>query len=195
MRELPNVCKYLDIPFQHSSSSILGRMKRGHTHESNLELIDTIRKTVPGIALRTTLMTGFPGETDADFDNLKQFVEQVRFDRLGVFTYSEEENTPAANRWKDDVPERIKRERADEIMEIQQAISASLNAEKIGSLVEAVVDAKEGQFYIARTEADSPEVDQEVLIAVSSGKLEIGNFYQVKIMDAEAFDLYGEVEL
>jgi len=194
MRELPNVCKYLDIPFQHSSTAILNRMQRGHTLESNLALIDTIRKSVPGIALRTSLMTGFPGETDADFDNLVQFVEKVRFDRLGIFTYSEEENTPAARKWKDDVPGHIKKERADMIMETQQDISASLNAEKIGKVVEAVVDAREGEFYVARTEADSPEVDQEVLIPASAGRLKTGNFYQIKITGSEAFDLYGKAE-
>jgi ribosomal protein S12 methylthiotransferase len=193
MREKENVCRYLDIPFQHNSDAVLRNMRRGHNREQNYKLIENIRKTVPDITLRTTLITGHPGETEKEFRELCNFVESVKFDRLGVFTYSEEEGTWAARHLKDDIPEKVKRERADYLMDIQQSISIKLNNSKIGNLYKVLLDGREGEYYVGRTEADSPEVDNEVLIPVGLRTLEPGKFYKVRITAAEAFDLYGEV--
>jgi ribosomal protein S12 methylthiotransferase len=193
MKERDNLCKYLDIPFQHASDKVLKMMRRNHSQKQNYELIDMIRKEIPGITLRTTLMTGHPGEGGAEFEELRRFVEQVEFDRLGVFTYSEEEDTWAASHYKDSVSQSIKTERAEELMNIQQSISKRLNNNKIGSLIKVLIDGMEGEYYTARAESDSPEVDNEVLISVSGGQLQTGNFYPARITGAEEFDLYGEV--
>lgn len=193
MRENENVCRYLDIPFQHSSDAVLRNMRRGHTRKQNYELIETIRKTVPEITLRTTLMTGHPGETEREFRELCKFVESVKFDRLGVFTYSEEDDTWAARHLKDVIPEKVKRERAAYLMDLQQKISIKLNNSKIGNLYKVLLDGREGEYYVGRTEGDSPEVDHEVLIPAGMQTLQPGKFYQVRITGAEAFDLYGEI--
>jgi len=193
MRERANVAKYLDIPLQHISDNVLKRMRRGHTKISTLNLIDKIRKEVPGIALRTTLLVGFPGETKADFEELKTFVSSVRFDRLGVFTYSEEENTYGAENYKDDVPEKVKQARKDELMKIQEKISLELNHAKIDSIQEVLIDSETDEFYIGRTEFDSPEVDNDVLIPKTVGELHIGEIYSCKIVDANEFDLLAEL--
>lgn len=194
IRENENVCNYLDIALQHISNSMLNRMKRHITKEETLELIDSIREEVPNICLRTTLMTGFPGETDTDFEELMQFVRDTRFDRMGAFAYSEEEGTYAALHYKDDVPQEIKQERLDKLMSLQENISAELSKGKIGKTYRTIIDRKDGNYYIGRTEYDSPEVDCEVLIEANNMKpLYIGNFYQVKIIDCEEFDLYGKV--
>lgn len=193
MKERENICKYLDIPFQHSSDLVLKKMLRGHTRKMNYELIDYIRDQIPDITLRTTLITGHPGETDKEFEELRRFVESVRFDRLGVFTYSAEEDTLAARIYKDIISEKVKRERADELMRIQQQISLDLNANKIGKVVKVLLDRKDGTFYSGRTEADSPEVDNEVLIEKKKPAPAIGSYYPVKITGAGEFDLYGEI--
>lgn len=193
MKERDNICHYLDIPFQHNYDAVLKKMNRGHNRQQNLELIDFIRGKIPDITLRTTLITGYPGETEKAYAVLRDFVEQVQFDRLGVFTYSEEENTTAAKKYTDRIPGKTKRERAAELMAIQQAISTGLNNKKIGRLYKVLIDAKEGEYYTGRTEGDSPEIDNEVLISEKSGPLNKGCFYMVKITGAEAFDLTGEV--
>lgn len=184
-----NICNYLDIPLQHGSSRMLQIMRRGTTREKTEELLQTIREKVPGIAIRTTLIAGHAGETEADFEDMLNFVEKSRFDRLGVFTYSHEENTHA-HTMKDDVPEEIKQQRADEVMELQQGISIELNEAKVGKTVKVLVDRKESGDYIGRTEADSPEVDNEVIIKTKE-YLRVGDFVQVKIEDASEFDLIG----
>ncbi len=195
MRERKNIARYLDIPLQHISNHILEKMRRGHTKESTYNLIQKIRKEVPDIALRTTLLVGFPGETDADFQELKDFITEIRFDRLGVFTYSEEEGTYGAEHFKDDVPEAVKQARKDELMEIQQQISLELNQAKIGTVQEVIIDNITDEFYVGRTEFDSPEVDNEVLIPLDiEQKLEVGQIYQIKITDAGDFELYGQLE-
>lgn len=186
------ICRYLDIPFQHISDALLNSMRRGITGTETFALIETIRRKVPGIALRTSLMVGYPGETPEHFDELKHFVQQVRFERLGVFTYSEEEGTRAAE-LKDEIPEPIKAARAAEIMEIQQQISEELNIQKIGKTFKTIIDHKEGDFYTGRTEHDSPEIDNEVLISAENLKLKTGSFYNIRIAKVDAFDLYGEV--
>jgi ribosomal protein S12 methylthiotransferase len=193
MKERDNICKYLDIPFQHASNEVLQKMRRGHGKKQNYELIDYIRKSIPGITLRTTLMTGHPGEGEKEYAELRQFIEQVRFDRLGVFTYSEEEDTWSANHYKDYVPEKIKKERSDELMLIQQSISKKLNENKLGKSIKVLIDDREGEYYVGRSESDSPEVDNEVLIPVGNKTLLPGMFYKTKITQAEEFDLYGEV--
>jgi ribosomal protein S12 methylthiotransferase len=190
MRERDNICKYLDMPLQHISDRMLKSMRRGITKRRTLELLKTIREKVPGITLRTTLIAGYPGETEADFDELCEFVEQQKFDRLGVFTYSHEENTHAYT-LEDDVPEEVKTQRAEDIMAIQQEISMQLNQEKIGRIEKVLVDRKEGNFYIGRTSADSPEVDNEVIIRNAKGLMP-GEFVLVKVTGAEEFDLYAE---
>jgi ribosomal protein S12 methylthiotransferase len=193
MKERDNICKYLDIPFQHSSDAVLKMMKRGHTAKQNSDLISFIRKNIPDITLRTTVITGHPGETQKDFNLLKKFIEDVQFDRLGVFTYSEEEDTFAAKHYKDTIPEKVKKERADELMTIQQNISFELNNNKIGSVVKVIVDGREGEYFTARSEADSPEIDNEVLIPQNkTAPAAIGDFCQVRITGAESFDLFGE---
>ncbi|HLO57579.1 MAG TPA: 30S ribosomal protein S12 methylthiotransferase RimO [Bacteroidales bacterium] len=194
MKERQNVCNYLDIPFQHGSDKVLAKMRRGHTSLQNYELIDYIRKMIPDITLRTTLITGHPGETAKEYEKLKKFVEDVRFDRLGVFTYSEEEDTYAALKYKDSIPERIKKDRADEIMSIQQEISTTLNHNKIGKSFKVMVDRWEGEYFIGRTESDSPEIDNEVLISSGNKKLATGRFYPVIVTGAEEFDLLGRPE-
>jgi len=193
MKERDNICKYLDIPFQHSSDSVLMKMHRGHTQRQNYELIDYIRKEIPDITLRTTLIAGHPGETKKDFEELRNFVEEVKFDRLGVFTYSAEEDTLAARIYKDNIPEKLKKERADELMQIQQGISLELNHNKVGRLIKVLVDGREGAYYKARSEADSPEIDNEVLVNYIQTTPEIGCFYTVQVTGAEEFDLYGEI--
>jgi ribosomal protein S12 methylthiotransferase len=192
MREKANVAKYLDIPFQHISNNVLKRMKRRHDKELTIRLIYRLRKEVPGIAIRTTLLVGFPGETEKDFEELKTFVKEMRFDRLGVFTYSEEENTYGGENYTDDVPEEIKQARADEIMEIQQQISLEVNRDKVGKTFRVIIDKENDDYYIGRTEFDSPEVDNEVLIKKET-ILQTGKIYKVKIISAEEFDLYGKI--
>ena len=191
MRENANVCKYIDIALQHISDNMLTRMHRNTTKQETLDLLTALRREVPGICIRTTLMVGFPGETEEDFNELMEFTRQVRFDRMGAFAYCEEEGTFAANNYEDDVPEEVKQERLDRLMLLQEGISAELCAEKIGKNLKAIVDRREGDYFIGRTEHDSPEVDCEVLIHKSEGELQVGNFYNVNITAAEEYDLYG----
>ena len=193
MREKPNVCKYLDIALQHISDHMLQRMQRHVTKAETYELVERLRREVPGICIRTTLMVGFPGETEADFEELKQFVKWARFERMGAFAYSEEEGTYSAEHYEDDVPEDVKQLRLDKLMRIQQNISAELEENKVGKTFKVVIDRQEGDYYVGRTEYCSPEVDPEVLIPVSDGQLAIGEFYDVEMTDAEAFDLYGTI--
>ena len=192
MAERSNICNYLDMPLQHGSTEMLRRMRRGITREKTEQLIDTIRAKIPNIALRTTLIAGHPGETEADFDDMLEFVEQTRFDRLGIFTYSHEEGTHAYG-MHDDVPEEVKHERANRVMDAQQHISEELNQAKIGQTLKVLIDRKEGGNFIGRTEADSPEVDNEVIIDAQDQYLRIGDFAQITITDASEFDLVGEV--
>lgn len=192
MRQESKICNYIDIPLQHISDPILKSMRRGTTQEKTNALIREFRERVPGMAIRTTLIVGYPGETEADFNLLKQWVKDTKFDRLGCFTYSHEENTHAFN-LEDDVPEEVKMERANQIMALQSDISWALNQEKIGKQYRVVIDRKEGEYYVGRTEYDSPDVDNEVLIAAQDGYLRQGDFYSVRITDAEDFDLYAEV--
>ncbi len=192
MRQEPKICNYIDIPLQHISDTVLKSMRRGTTEEKTNALIREFRQRVPGIAIRTTLIVGYPGETQEDFDLLKQWVKDTKFDRLGCFTYSHEENTHAFN-LEDDVPEEVKMQRANEIMALQSDISWALNQEKIGKEYRVVIDRKEGEYYVARTEFDSPDVDNEVLIPAQQGYLRQGNFYKVLINEAEDFDLYAKV--
>ena len=191
IREKQNVCKYLDIALQHVSDNMLTRMRRHVTKDETYELVRRMREEVPGIHIRTTLMVGFPGETDEDFEELKAFVKWARFERMGAFSYSEEEGTYSADNFEDDVPEDVKQSRLDKIMRIQQNISAELEAEKVGKVFKVIIDRREGDYYIGRTEFCSPEVDPEVLIPAAEAKLTIGNFYDVLITDSEEFDLYG----
>lgn len=193
MRERPNVCKYMDIALQHISDNMLQKMRRHVTKEQTYQLIENFRKEVPGIHLRTTLMVGHPGETEADFEELKEFVRKVRFDRMGAFAYSEEEGTFAANNYEDNISQEVKQVRLDELMAIQQEISSELSAAKIGRQMKVIIDRVEGDYYIGRTEFDSPEVDPEVLIERNGKQLIIGNFYQVEIVNSDDFDLYGRI--
>ncbi|MBU3809833.1 MAG: 30S ribosomal protein S12 methylthiotransferase RimO [Candidatus Phocaeicola faecipullorum] len=193
MRENDNVCKYMDIALQHISDNMLSRMRRHVTKEETYKLIDEFRREVPGIHLRTTLMVGHPGETEEDFEQLKEFVKIAKFDRMGAFAYSEEEGTYSAENYEDDVPQEVKQKRLDELMAIQQEISAELSHKKIGKTFKVIIDRKEGDYYVGRTEFDSPEVDPEVLIKYEGKKLYEGNFYNVVIEDADDFDLYGRV--
>ncbi|MEG2149678.1 MAG: 30S ribosomal protein S12 methylthiotransferase RimO [Bacteroidaceae bacterium] len=193
MRERKNVCKYMDIALQHISDNMLKVMRRNVNKEETYQLIEQFRKEVPGIHLRTTLMVGHPGETKEDFEELKEFVRKARFDRMGAFTYSEEEGTYAAKAYKDSIPQEVKQQRLDELMDIQQGISAELSTAKIGKVMKVIIDRIEGDYYIGRTEFDSPEVDPEVLINLKDKKLNIGDFYQVEIIDADDFDLYAKV--
>ncbi len=192
MRDNPKVCKYLDMPLQHISNPVLKNMMRHVTREEIEALIARIKQEVPGVILRTTMLVGFPGETRADFEELKQFIADTKFERLGVFTYSHEENTYAAKKFRDDIPEEIKQARADEIMELQQQISADLNQQKTGNVYRVIIDREEDGYYVGRTEYDSPEVDGEVLIS-HAGELKKGEFCNVKITGAEDYDLFGEV--
>ena len=193
MRERSNVCNYLDIPLQHGSTTMLQAMRRGITREKTEALLDAIRQKVPGIALRTTLIAGFPGETEADFEEMMCFVERSRFDRLGIFTYSHEENTHAFS-MTDDVPEEIKKQRADAVMELQSGISYDLNQQKVGMTFRILFDRVEGDYFVGRTEFDSPEVDNEVRVHKNADTyIPLGHFANVTITEADAFDLYGEI--
>ena len=193
MRENDNVCKYMDIALQHISDNMLSRMRRHVTKEETYKLIDEFRREVLGIHLRTTLMVGHPGETEEDFEQLKEFVKIAKFDRMGAFAYSEEEGTYSAENYEDDVPQEVKQKRLDELMAIQQEISAELSHKKMGKTFKDIIDLKEGDYDVGRTEFDSPEVDPEVLIKYEGKKLYEGNFYNVVIEDADDFDLYGRV--
>ncbi|MCM1030071.1 MAG: 30S ribosomal protein S12 methylthiotransferase RimO [Oscillibacter sp.] len=192
MRERDNVCKYLDIALQHCSDHMLKMMRRGIDKRKTVELVEKIRKEVPGIFLRTTLMTGHPGETEEDFTELCEFVERMKFERLGVFPYSHEEDTYCDLHYEDNVPEDVKRQRAEKIMELQAAVSEKLNNSLIGNVFKVLVDRKEENYYVGRTEHDSPEVDPEVLIEGATD-LQIGNFYRVRITGADEYDLYGSI--
>ena len=193
MRENDNVCKYMDIALQHVSDNMLTKMRRHVTKAETYALIEKFRKEVPGIHLRTTLMVGFPGETDEDFQELKEFVQKARFDRMGAFAYSEEEGTYAAETYEDSISSEVKQARLDELMAIQQGISAELSAAKVGQELKVIIDRKEGEYYIGRTQFDSPEVDPEVLIKSEGKRLFTGHFYRVLITDADDFDLYGKI--
>ena len=193
IRDKPNVCKYLDIALQHISNNMLDAMHRNVSKEDTIELITKIRETVPGIHIRTTLMVGFPGETDEDFSELVDFVKWARFERMGAFAYSEEEGTYSAEHYDDNVPEDVKQSRLDTLMAVQQDISSEIEAEKVGQIMKVIIDRKEGEYYIGRTEYCSPEVDPEVLIKVADKKLRVGCFYDAKITSSEEFDLYGEI--
>ena len=193
MRENDNVCKYMDIALQHISNNMLTRMRRNVSKSETYELIEKFRREVPGIHLRTTLMVGFPGETEEDFEELKEFVQKARFDRMGAFAYSEEEGTYAAEAYEDSIPQEVKQARLDELMALQQEISADLSHSKIGQEFKVIIDRKEGEYYIGRTQFDSPEVDPEVLIKADGKRLFSGRFYQVRITNADDFDLFGEI--
>ncbi len=193
MRDNPKVCKYLDIALQHVSDNMLQRMHRHTTKEETYNLISRLREMVPGVNLRTTMMVGFPGETDDDFNQLLEFVRWARFERLGAFAYSEEEGTYSALHYKDDVPEDVKRDRLDRLMAVQQDISAEIQASLVGKTMKVIVDRKEKGYYVGRTQFSSPEVDPEVLIPVGDRTLRNGRFYNVRITGSEEFDLYGEV--
>lgn len=193
IRENKKVCNYLDIALQHISDGVLSRMHRHVSKQETINLIKTIRAKAPGIHLRTTLMVGFPGETEEEFQELLDFVRWARFERMGAFMYSEEEGTYGALHYQDDVSQTVKQQRLDQLMAVQQEISAEIEAEKIGKTMKVIIDRKENDYYIGRTEYCSPDVDPEVLIHSTGKDLEIGAFYQVKITDAEEFDLYGEV--
>ena len=193
MSERPNVCKYLDIALQHCSDPMLKKMRRGITKQQTVELIRKIRREVPGIFIRTTLMTGHPGETQEDFEELCAFVREMKFERLGVFPYSHEEDTYCDKHYADDVPEEVKKERAERIMEIQSEISRSVNASLVGKRVKVLIDRREEAYYVGRTEHDSPDVAPEVLIS-SDKPLKIGTFYEVEMVDSDDYDLYARVE-
>ncbi|MCF8330511.1 MAG: 30S ribosomal protein S12 methylthiotransferase RimO [Crocinitomicaceae bacterium] len=193
MREKSNICNYLDMPLQHGSTRMLQAMKRGTTREKTEELIAAIREKVPGIAIRTTLIAGYPGETEADFQEMYDWVQRSKFDRLGIFTYSHEENT-AAYAFEDDVPAKVKKERADAIMDLQAGISYELNQLKVGKIFSVLFDRVEGDYFIGRTEFDSPEVDNEVLVMKTADNfIRIGDFAQIQITSADHYDLYGEI--
>ena len=194
IRKRKNVCKYLDIALQHISDNMLTRMRRNVTKQETYDFVERVRREVPGICLRTTLMVGFPGETDEDFRELVEFTKWARFDRMGAFAYSEEEGTYSAEHYEDDVPEVVKQARLDKLMRIQQNISAELEAEKVGRTLRVIIDRQEGDYYVGRTEYCSPEVDPEVLIPVNE-RLQTGRFYDVLITDSEEFDIYGTTKL
>ena len=193
IREHDNVCTYIDIALQHISNSMLKSMRRGISKEETYSLLKELREEVPGIHIRTTLMVGHPGETDEDFEELLQFVRDIKFDRLGAFIYSHEDGTYSHQNYEDDVPLDLKQERMNRLMEEQEAIMTSLNQEKIGQTLRTIIDRREGDYYIGRTEFDSPEVDQEVLIKHIDQELVPGEFYQVEITSADVFDLYGKI--
>ncbi|HQF29106.1 MAG TPA: MiaB/RimO family radical SAM methylthiotransferase, partial [Bacteroidia bacterium] len=192
MRERSNICNYLDMPLQHVSDNMLKSMRRGTTREKTYSLVNMIREKVPGIALRTTLIAGYPGETEQDHEDMLRFIEDLRFDRLGIFTYSHEENTHAYS-LTDDVPEEVKQERAQAVMAVQEGISAELNQQKVGNTFKVLFDRKENDNFIGRTEYDSPEVDNEVLVSAKDTYVRVGDFANVKITGAAEFDLFGEV--
>lgn len=191
MKEHDNVCKYLDIALQHISDNMLARMRRNVTKDETYRMIERMREEVPGIHIRTTLMVGFPGETEEDFGELMEFARWARFERMGAFAYSEEDGTYSADNYEDDVPEDVKQRRLDKLMALQQEISAEIEAEKVGQTLKVVIDRKEGAYYIGRTEFCSPEVDPEVLIPADERQLRVGRYYDVRITDSEEFDLYG----
>ncbi|HRN16264.1 MAG TPA: 30S ribosomal protein S12 methylthiotransferase RimO [Xylanibacter oryzae] len=191
IREKDNVCNYLDIALQHVSDNMLQKMQRHVSKQDTYDLVSKLREEVPGIHIRTTLMVGFPGETDEDFNELMAFVKWARFERMGAFTYSEEEGTYSAEHYTDDIPEDVKNSRLDQLMALQQNISAEIEAEKVGKVMTVVIDRKEGDYYIGRTEYCSPEVDPEVLIPAVEKQLRVGTFYKTKITSSEEFDLYG----
>ena len=193
IRERPNVCKYLDVALQHVSDHMLGQMRRHITKQETYDFVERLRKEVPGICLRTTLMVGFPGETDDDFEQLLEFTRWARFERMGAFAYSHEDGTYAYQHYSDDVADEVKRRRLDKLMRVQQNISSELQAAQIGHVQRVIVDRQEGDYYIARSEASSPEVDPEVLIGARGLSLQTGQFYDVKIIDSEEFDLYATV--
>ncbi len=192
MRERDNVCKYMDIALQHISDPMLRMMRRNITKAETYELLERMRREVPGIHLRTTLMVGHPGETEQDFQELVRFVKDIRFERMGAFAYSHEEGTYAYKHYKDEIPQEVKQERLDYLMRVQEGISADVNASKVGQTFRVVVDREEEDFYVGRTQYDSPEVDPEILISKETS-LNPGSFHQVKVIDAQAFDLYGKV--
>lgn len=193
MRNNPKICNYLDMPLQHITDNMLKSMKRGTTKQKTIDLVNEIRDKVPGITLRTTLIAGYPGETEKDHEEMLRWVEDTRFDRLGIFTYSHEENT-GAYALNDDVPQEVKQARAEAVMEVQQGISFEINQQKVGNTYKVLFDRKEGEHFIGRTEADSPEVDNEVLVSASESYVRIGDFADVTIERAEDFDLYGKVK-
>ena len=192
MRERDNVCKYMDIALQHISDPMLRMMRRNITKAETYELLERMRREVPGIDLRTTLMVGHPGETEQDFEELIRFVKDIRFERMGAFAYSHEEGTYAYQHYKDEIPQEVKQDRLDYLMRVQEGISADVNASKVGQTFRVIVDREEEDFYVGRTQYDSPEVDPEILISKDT-PLSPGSFYQVKVIDAQAFDLYGKV--
>ncbi len=194
VRENDKICSYLDIPVQHINDTVLQQMRRGTSKKEIMDLLTFIRKEVPGIALRTTLLTGHPGETEEAFDELVRFVMDARFERLGVFSYSHEEGTFGYQHFRDEVPEKVKLTRKSRLMDIQQNISMEMNNAKVGSAMKVIIDRQEGDFYVGRTEHDSPEIDNEVLIEKNESELKIGAFYQVRITKAEEYDLYGRIE-
>lgn len=193
MRERDNVCKYMDIALQHISDNMLTRMRRHVTKQQTYDLVERFRREVPGIHLRTTLMVGHPGETEEDFKELLEFVKWARFDRMGAFTYSEEEGTYSAEHYSDDIPQEEKERRLSKLMAVQQNISEELTAEKVGKRFRVIIDRTEGDYYIGRTQYDSPEVDPEVLILRSEGELHLGEFYTVQVYESDAFDLYAHI--
>ncbi|MBA4322037.1 MAG: 30S ribosomal protein S12 methylthiotransferase RimO [Odoribacter sp.] len=190
IRDNPKICRYIDIPIQHITDNMLNLMKRTHNRKETEELLRLFRKEIPGVAIRTTLIAGHPGETESDYNELKKIVSEFRFDRLGVFSYSHEEDTYSFNNYSDDIPHSVKEARVSELMEIQQQISDDLNSAKTGNVYKVVIDRREGEYFIGRTESDSPEVDQEVLVP-SEYQLKIGNFYNIRITQSSEFDLYG----
>ena len=192
MNERDNICKYLDMPLQHISDNMLRSMRRGTTKQKTIDLVNQIRDKVPNITMRTTLICGYPGETERDFEEMKEWVEETRFDRLGCFTYSHEEKTQAFD-LEDDIPQEVKEQRVEDIMDIQQGISFELNQEKVGNTYKVLIDKKEGDYFIGRTEFDSPEVDNEVLLNASTDYATVGSFVNVEIQRAEDFDLYGRI--
>ena len=191
MKREPKICNYIDIPLQHISDSVLKSMRRGTTREKTTKLLKDFRAAVPGMTIRTTFIVGYPGETQQDFENLKDFVQEMKFDRMGCFAYSHEENTHAYL-LKDDVPADVKQKRSEEIMELQSQISWDLNQEKVGQTFKCIIDRKEGTHFVGRTEFDSPDVDNEVLIDATKFFVKTGEFAMIKITDATEFDLYGE---
>ena len=193
MASEPKICKYLDIPFQHISDAQLASMHRRHTKAEAMELIGRLRGAIPDLALRTTLLVGYPGETEADFEELLEFVREVRFERLGVFAYSEEEGTYSAEKLRDDVPEAVKQERVERIMALQNEISLDNNRRRVGCTERVMIDSRQGDWYVGRTQYDSPEVDQEILIPAAGKRLLRGHFYEVTVTSAADYDLYGEV--
>lgn len=193
MRDRENICKYIDMPLQHVSDAMLKSMRRGTTKQKTTDLVNQIRDKVPGIAIRTTLIAGYPGETEKDHEEMLEWVQSSKFERLGVFTYSHEENTHAYS-LNDDVPADVKQERAEAVMDVQQGISASLNQEKVGKTFKVLFDRNEGEYFIGRTEFDSPEVDNEVLVKAKDNYVRIGDFANVTITHAEEFDLYGNLQ-